>query len=83
MTATRIAASLPTEQFLALEHARRLLRLNRSEAIQQALAQWLSARERDARRMQYIAGYQAQPEDDTDGMAGAEAWAGGLAQEEW
>jgi hypothetical protein len=83
MTAARIAASLPMEQFLALEDARQLLHLNRSEAIQQALAQWLAARERDARRLQYIAGYQAQPEDDVDGTAGAQAWAGDLAHEEW
>ncbi len=84
MTATRIAASLPTVQFLALEEARRDLKLNRSEAIQQALAQWLAAREGDARRRQYVEGYQSRPEDDAEeGMGGARAWAVGLSEEEW
>jgi len=84
MSATRIAASLPTTQFLALEEARRRLGLNRSEAIQQALAQWLATRERDARRRQYVEGYLALPEDGAEeGMAGVRAWAVGLSQEEW
>jgi metal-responsive CopG/Arc/MetJ family transcriptional regulator len=79
----RIAASLPQEQFRELEAVRHQLHLKRSEAIQQALALWLASRGRDAKVGQYLAGYQARPDDDLDGTAAAEAWATGLVGEEW
>ena len=83
MSATRIATSLPIEQYRALEKARKRLALNRSEAIQQALALWLAARERDTRVARYVAGYQACPDDDTEGAAAVTAWATGLESEGW
>ncbi len=83
MSTARIAASLPEAQYRDLERVRKRLRLNRSEAVQQALALWLSSRRRNALVTQYLAGYQATPEDDADGAAAARAWATGLTAEEW
>ncbi len=83
MSTARIAASLPEAQYRDLERVRKRLRLKRSEAIQQALALWLSSRERDALVTQYLSGYQTTPEDDADSIAAAQAWATGLAAEEW
>ncbi len=83
MSIARIAASLPQEQFRELEVVRQRLHLKRSEAVQQALALWLASRGRDAKVGQYLAGYQARPDDEVDGTAGAEAWAAGLPGEEW
>lgn len=83
MTAKKIATSLPGPQFAALERARRRLKLQRSEAIQQALDMWLSAQERDARVRQYIEGYLAHPDDAAEALALAKAWAAGLEPEDW
>jgi metal-responsive CopG/Arc/MetJ family transcriptional regulator len=83
MNARKIATSLPAEQFDALERMRKRLNLRRSEAVQEALALWLSSHEQDARIEQYIRGYLSQPDDAREGDAYTEAWADGLEPEKW
>jgi metal-responsive CopG/Arc/MetJ family transcriptional regulator len=83
MNAKKIAASVPAAQFQALERLRRRLHLKRSQAIQEALALWLSAREGDARVEQYLRGYLAHPEDAREGRALTRAWSTGLEPEDW
>jgi hypothetical protein len=81
--AQKIATSIPAAQYRDLELARRKLKLNRSEAVQKALAFWLSAQKGDARTEQYIRAYLAHPEDEAEGAAYVEAWAAGQSHEEW
>lgn len=83
MTAKKIATSLPGDQYAALERVRKRLRLNRSEAVQEALALWLAAREGDDRVAQYVRGYAEHPDDVREASAMVEAWAEGLAAEDW
>jgi metal-responsive CopG/Arc/MetJ family transcriptional regulator len=83
MNAKKIATSVPAAQYEALERTRRRLHLRRSEAVQEALAQWLSTREHDARVDQYIRGYLNHPEDAREARAFAKAWADGLEHEDW
>lgn len=83
MTAHKIAMSIPAEQYKALEKVRRKLKLNRSEAVQQALAAWLDAQQPDPRIEQYVRGYLAQPEDAAEGAALTAAWARGQQPEDW
>ena len=79
----KVAITLPANAFRALERVRKRLRLNRSEAIQQAVANWLSAQEGEPRIDEYIRGYRAQPDDDREAMAFARAWGQGLEAEDW
>jgi hypothetical protein len=83
MNAKKIATSLPGSQYAALERVRKRLRLKRSEAVQQALALWLAARDGDDRVAQYIRGYVDHPEDAREARAMTDAWAEGLAAEDW
>ncbi|HEY3353289.1 MAG TPA: hypothetical protein VGQ83_08585 [Polyangia bacterium] len=83
MNARKIATSLPAAQFAALERTRRRLHLRRSEAVQQALARWLSAHELDSSVDQYIRGYLNHPEDAREARAFTKAWAKGLEHEDW
>ena len=83
MTARKIATSLPSAQYVALERVRKQLRLNRSEAVQEALALWLAAREGDGRVAQYVRGYADQPDDPREARAMVDAWSEGLAAEDW
>jgi metal-responsive CopG/Arc/MetJ family transcriptional regulator len=83
MNAKKIATSLPASQYAALERVRKQLRLNRSEAVQEALAMWLAAREGDDRVAQYVRGYADQPDNAREARAMVDAWAEGLAAEDW
>ncbi|HET7500397.1 MAG TPA: hypothetical protein VFK02_05315 [Kofleriaceae bacterium] len=83
MNARKIATSLPGSQYAALERVRKRLRLNRSEAVQQALAMWLAARDGDDRVVQYVRGYADQPDDAREARAMVDAWAEGLTAEDW
>jgi metal-responsive CopG/Arc/MetJ family transcriptional regulator len=83
MNAKKIATSLPAKQFEAVERMRRRLHLKRSQAVQEALAMWLSVREGDERIEQYIRGYAAHPDDAREARAFARAWARGLESEDW
>ena len=83
MTAKKIAISVPASQHAALERVRKRLRLNRSEAVQEALAIWLAAREGDDRVAQYVRGYADHPDDAGEARAMVDAWAEGLAAENW
>lgn len=83
MNAKKIATSVPGEQYAALERLRKRLRMGRSEAVQEALALWIAAREGDERITQYVRGYVAQPDDAREAHALAEAWGRGLEAEEW
>lgn len=83
MTAKKIATSVPASQYAALERVRKRLRINRSEAVQEALAIWLAAREGDDRVTQYVRGYADQPDDAREARAMVNAWAEGLAAEDW
>ncbi len=83
MNARKIATSIPSEQYRALERERRRLKLKRSEVVQRALAMWLSALQEEARVQQYIQAYMAHPEDEKEGRALASAWTTGQAAEDW
>jgi metal-responsive CopG/Arc/MetJ family transcriptional regulator len=83
MSARKLATSLPREQFESLEQARKKLHLRRSEAIQEALALWLSARAEDAKGEAYIRGYLAHPDDPKETRAFVAAWARGVEPEDW
>jgi hypothetical protein len=83
MNARKIATSLPGSQYAALERVRKRLRLNRSEAVQQALGMWLAARDGDDRVVQYVRGYADHPDDDREARAMVDAWAEGLTAEDW
>jgi metal-responsive CopG/Arc/MetJ family transcriptional regulator len=83
MNAKKIATSLPGAQYAALERVRKQLRLKRSEAVQEALALWLAAREGDSRVAQYVRGYADHPDDPREARAMVDAWAEGLAAEDW
>ena len=83
MTARKIAMSLPEDQFRAVERNRKKLGLNRSQALQQALELWLSRGEEDDRIARYVDGYRRLPEDAAEADAFVEAWASGLAAEDW
>lgn len=81
--AEKVAITLPAELHERLERVRGRLKLNRSEAMQQAVRLWLRAQEGDPRIEQYLRGYAAQPDDPQEATALAEAWALGLAPQEW
>jgi metal-responsive CopG/Arc/MetJ family transcriptional regulator len=83
MNAKKIATSLPGSQYAALERVRKRLRLKRSEAVQQALALWLAAREGDDRAAQYVRGYADHPDNDREARAMVDAWTEGLTAEDW
>lgn len=83
MNAKKIATSLPGSQYAALERVRKRLRLNRSEAVQEAIAIWLAARQGDDRVAQYIRGYADHPDDIREARAMVDAWAEGLTAEDW
>jgi metal-responsive CopG/Arc/MetJ family transcriptional regulator len=81
--AEKVAITLPAALHERLERTRLRLKLNRSEAVQQAVGLWLRAQEGDPRIEQYLRGYRAQPDDPQEASALAEAWAVGLAEEDW
>jgi metal-responsive CopG/Arc/MetJ family transcriptional regulator len=83
MNAKKIATSLPGPQYEALERMRKRLRLGRSEVVQQAIAMWLTARQGDARIVQYVQGYASQPDDPAEAAAFVATWAQGLEAEDW
>lgn len=83
MNARKLSTSLPAEQFREIERVRKKLGMGRSEIVQEALTLWLSTRQRDARVPQYLAGYVNVPDDARDAGAFVEAWAQGIAKEDW
>ena len=83
MNAKKIATSVRADQYQALERLRRRLKLKRSQAVQEALDLWLSARAGDERVEQYIRGYVSHPDDPRDAQAYAQAWAEGHESEDW
>lgn len=83
MSAAKIATSLPRAQFQALEKTRKRLGLQRSEAVQRALALWLAAADEDTRNAEYVRGYSQRPDDPREARAFAKAWARGLEREDW
>ena len=83
MNARKLATSLPKTQFEALERTRKKLKLRRSQAIQEALDLWLSARTEDGKVEAYIRGYLEKPDDPKESRAFVAAWARGLESEDW
>jgi len=83
MSAKKIATSVPAEQYAALERVRKRLKLERAAAVQEALAMWIAAREGDPRIAQYVRGYTEHPDDVREARVLAQAWAEGLAAEDW
>lgn len=81
--AEKVAITLPAELHEQLERTRGRLKLNRSEAMQQAVRLWLRTQEGDPRVEQYVRGYRDQPDDPEEAAVLVEAWAQGLAPEEW
>ncbi|HEV2718904.1 MAG TPA: ribbon-helix-helix protein, CopG family [Thermoanaerobaculia bacterium] len=82
-SSAKIAISLPAKTLRSLERARRRLKLNRSEAIQQAVISWLATTEGDPRIAEYIRGYQTHPDDPEETKGFVEAWAKGMEPEDW
>jgi len=83
MNAKKIATSLPGPQYQALERMRKQLSLGRSEAVQQAITMWLTARQSDSRIVQYVQGYAAHPDDAAEANSLVAAWAQGVEAEDW
>ena len=83
MPAVKIATSVPSEQFRALEEVRGRLGLKRSAAVQEALALWLANRNSGESVASYLRGYMAQPEDAGEADGFVEAWADGMESEDW
>ena len=83
MKSAKVAISLPTKTLQSLERVRKRLRLNRSEAFQQAVTVWLATKETDPRIAEYIRGYETHPDDPAETLAMAAAWAQGLEPEDW
>lgn len=81
--AEKVAITLPQDTYRRLERVRKRLRLNRSEAIQEAVAIWLRTQEGDPRVEAYLRGYQAHPDDPDEAAAVVEAWAEGQEPEDW
>lgn len=79
----KVAISLPSETLRKLERARKRLRLNRSEAIRQAVQMWLSRGEEDPRVAAYVRAYQSHPDDPAETGGHLEAWAEGIDAEKW
>lgn len=83
MKSAKVAISLPPQTLRSLERVRKRLRLNRSEAIQQAVTVWLATKGGDPRITEYIRGYEMHPDDPSEALAMAEAWAKGIEPEDW
>jgi len=79
----KITVSVPAKTLRSLENVRKRLRLNRSEAIQEAVAVWLATKEVDPRIAEYIRGYQTFPDDPAEAMAMVKAWATGVEPKDW
>jgi metal-responsive CopG/Arc/MetJ family transcriptional regulator len=58
----KVAISVPTDTYDAVERARARLGLSRSEVVATALRDWLQGLEADATRKRYVAGYLRVPE---------------------
>ena len=82
-SAAKIAVSLPEKTLRSLERTRKKLKLNRSQAIQQAVTVWLATKESDPRVAEYIRGYQMAPDDPRETKGLVEAWAEGMEPEDW
>lgn len=52
-------------------------------AILEAIAMWLTARQGDARIVQYVRGYADQPDDAAEAEALVAAWAQDVEAENW
>jgi hypothetical protein len=81
--AEKVAFTLPAQTFRGLERVRKRLRLNRSEAISQAIAIWLGTHDGDPRIEAYLRGYRTHPDDPKDAVALVEAWTDGMDCEDW
>lgn len=62
----KIAVTVPSDTFNAVEHARAKLGRSRSEVVAFALKEWLRSLEAGAARERYIAGYLRLPETAED-----------------
>ena len=82
--ATKVAVSVPTDLFEAVERARRDARKSRSAVVQDALRQWLRRQAEIGLVRDYEAGYQRHPESH-DEIDEATAMAVGLLarDDEW
>jgi metal-responsive CopG/Arc/MetJ family transcriptional regulator len=65
-TAVKVAVSVPSDLFRAVESARKRSRQSRSAAIQEALRQWLRTRAQVDLVREYEAGYRNRPEDQVE-----------------
>lgn len=83
MTTGKISISLPRSLLMRLERLRRSRGHSRSQAVAQAVDQWLRSLEGDREAASYVAGYARDPEDAAprEGLTGP--WARGLEREDW
>lgn len=83
MTNGKISISLPRPLLARLERLRRSRGDSRSQAVAQAVDQWLRSMEGDREAASYLAGYARDPEDASPREGLTEAWARGLHREDW
>ncbi len=66
----KVAISMPKEVFRSVEQTRRKLKMDRSEAVVEALQAWLKEHEERELVRQYVEGYRKHPESKRE----AKAW---------
>lgn len=79
----KIAVSLPREAYRAMEGIRRRRKTSRSALVAEAIAQWLSALEREEDVRHYIQAYTRMPETPDEVAVSRQLWEIATANEEW
>lgn len=79
----KFAISMPRADFERIEAARGRLELSRSKFVLAAIRRWLVEAEEQIAIRQYVAGYQATPEDEQLMMVMEKIQAETVSQEDW
>ncbi len=80
---TKIAISLPKEDFDRIEKIRKKMKLNRSAVIDMAIRFWLAHLEKERMIRQYEEGYKKKPESVEEVKAMEQASAEAFKEEGW
>ncbi len=81
--ATKVAVSIPSGLYQAVERLRKARRQSRSAVIQDALRHWLDSQTQAALAREYQAGYRRKPEGRREIRAAQAAAVRLLASEDW
>ena len=81
--ATKVAVSIPTDLYRALERRRRARGTSRSAAIQEAVRYWLEHEAQRSMVREYEAGYRSKPERQREVDAAEAAAVRLFATEDW